>query len=142
MTMQHIHRSYPNLPIFGGCLEGDACFMPGVYAMVGAAATVTGVTRMTVSLAVIMFELTGALTYVIPVMIAIMIAKWTADAVHHASFFEVMIERNGHPYLDNKKEYARVGSTVEVMERGFEVIDVDDTNTVAELTEKLQRLGK
>lgn len=37
--------------------------------MVGAAATLAGVTRTTVSLAVIMFELTGTLTYVVPVMI-------------------------------------------------------------------------
>jgi len=33
--------------------------------MVGAAASLAGVTRMTVSLTVIMFELTGALTYVL-----------------------------------------------------------------------------
>lgn len=39
--------------------------------MVGAAATLAGVTRTTVSLAVIMFELTGTLTYVTPVMIGV-----------------------------------------------------------------------
>ena len=37
--------------------------MPGIYAMVGAAATLSGVTRTTISLDVIMFELTGTLTY-------------------------------------------------------------------------------
>lgn len=36
---------------------------PGTYAMVGAAAALAGVTRMTVSLTVIMFELTGSLSY-------------------------------------------------------------------------------
>jgi chloride channel 3/4/5 len=46
--------------------------IPGVYAMVGAAATISGVTRMTVSLAVILFELTGGLTYILPLMIGIM----------------------------------------------------------------------
>ncbi|RKP26431.1 chloride channel [Syncephalis pseudoplumigaleata] len=140
MTLQHFYRTYPGMPFFSSCMAGDSCIMPGVYAMVGAAATVTGVTRMTLSMSVIMFELTGSLTYMIPVMIAVMISKWTADAVHRASFFEVMVERNGHPYLDNKKDYIRVGSTAEVMERGFEVIDVDHPNTVAELTDKLDRL--
>lgn len=33
---------------------GQACVLPGVWAMVGAAATLAGVTRTTVSLAVIM----------------------------------------------------------------------------------------
>ena len=41
----------------------------GVFAMVGAAAFLAGVSRMTVSLAVIMFELTGALTYILPTMV-------------------------------------------------------------------------
>jgi H+/Cl- antiporter ClcA len=38
---------------------------PGVYAMVGAAAALAGVTRTTVSLAVIIMELTGSLTYAV-----------------------------------------------------------------------------
>ena len=49
--------------------------------MVGAAAFLCGVTRMTVSLVVIMFELTGALTYALPIMISIMVSKWVGDAL-------------------------------------------------------------
>ena len=43
------------------CAQNESCIMPGLYAMVGAAACLGGVTRMTVSLVVIMFELTGEL---------------------------------------------------------------------------------
>jgi len=33
-----------------------------------------------VSLVVIMFELTGGLNYIIPIMVAVMVSKWVADA--------------------------------------------------------------
>lgn len=48
--------------------------------MIGAAAALGGVTRMTVSLVVIMFELTGGLNYIVPIMVAVMISKWVGDA--------------------------------------------------------------
>ena len=35
----------------------------------------------TVSLVVIMFELTGGLTYIVPIMVAVMISKWVGDAL-------------------------------------------------------------
>jgi chloride channel 3/4/5 len=55
--------------------------MPGLYAMVGAAAVLGGVTRMTVSLVVIMFELTGSLEFIVPTMAGVMFAKWVGDAI-------------------------------------------------------------
>jgi chloride channel 3/4/5 len=58
------------------CPDIEVCITPGLYAMVGAAATLGGVTRMTVSLVVIMFELTGGLTYILPLMVAVLISKW------------------------------------------------------------------
>ena len=60
------------------CSEGQVCVNPGLYAMVGAAATLSGVTRMTVSLVVIMFEVTGGMQYIVPFMVATMASKWIA----------------------------------------------------------------
>ncbi len=37
---------------------------------------ICGATRMTVSLVVIMLELTGELSYLVPVMLAVWVAKW------------------------------------------------------------------
>eukprot|EP00435_Cladocopium_sp_Y103_P063517 s467_g25.t1 len=51
---------------------------PGVYAMVGAAAVLGGVCRVTISLVAIMLELTGGMTYIVPFMIAVLIAKLVA----------------------------------------------------------------
>ena len=65
MIVQHAHRTHPHAWIFNTCTDDVNCITPGVYAIVGAAAALAGVTRMTVSLVVIVFELTGALTYVL-----------------------------------------------------------------------------
>jgi H+/Cl- antiporter ClcA len=56
---------------------------------------------MTVSLVVIMFELTGSLEFIVPTMAAVMFAKWIGDAIyrlvrmrHHIS--EKSSEFSGH----------------------------------------------
>lgn len=36
---------------------------------------------LTVSLVVIMFELTGGLSYIVPIMVAVMVSKWVGDAL-------------------------------------------------------------
>ncbi|KAK4944414.1 hypothetical protein LTR66_014499 [Elasticomyces elasticus] len=73
---------------------------PGIFAMVGAAAFLAGVSRMTISLCVIMFELTGELEYVVPHMMAIMVAKWVADALGKEGVYDLAQSVLGHPFLD------------------------------------------
>jgi chloride channel 3/4/5 len=68
--------------------------------MVGAAAFLAGVSRMTVSLAVIMFELTGEVDYIPPFMIVILVAKWVADALSRESVYDLAQTVLGHPFLD------------------------------------------
>ncbi|KAK4891627.1 hypothetical protein LTR27_009796 [Elasticomyces elasticus] len=73
---------------------------PGIFAMVGAAAFLAGVSRMTISLCVIMFELTGELEYIVPHMIAILVAKWVADSLGKESVYDLAQAVLGHPFLD------------------------------------------
>lgn len=73
---------------------------PGIFAMVGAAAFLAGVSRMTISLAVIMFELTGELEYIVPDMIGIMVAKWVADVLEAEGVYDLAQTVLGHPFLD------------------------------------------
>ncbi|KAK3672542.1 hypothetical protein LTR78_007592 [Recurvomyces mirabilis] len=73
---------------------------PGIFAMVGAAAFLAGVSRMTISLCVIMFELTGELEYIVPHMTAILVAKWVADALGKESVYDIAQTVLGHPFLD------------------------------------------
>jgi CBS domain-containing protein len=77
---------------------------PGIFAMVGAATFLSGVLRMTVSLTVVMFQLTGEVDYIPPFVIAILIAKWVADALSSEGVYDLAQTVLGHPFLD--PEYA------------------------------------
>lgn len=89
---------------------------PGIFAMVGAGAFLAGVSRMTVSLVVIMFELTGELEYIVPHMIAIMVAKWIADALSSEGVYDLAQTVLGHPFLDLDHGHALVKSNAALVE--------------------------
>uniref|UniRef100_A0A915DWI3 Chloride channel protein n=1 Tax=Ditylenchus dipsaci TaxID=166011 RepID=A0A915DWI3_9BILA len=75
----------------------DILIFPGVYAVVGAAAFCGGVTH-TVSVAVIVFELTGQLLYILPVMISVLIANAICSYLQ-PSIYDSIIKIKHLPYL-------------------------------------------
>src|SRR6478736_3130516 len=79
----------PDWAIWGDCAfsRDGSCIQPGVYGLIAAGATMCGVTRLSVTLAVILFELTGSLDYVLPFSLAILVSKWTADAIEPNSIY-------------------------------------------------------
>ncbi|GJE98065.1 Cl-channel protein [Phanerochaete sordida] len=101
LLTQGLQRAYPDAPIFSSCPPDASirCISPGFYAVVGAAAMLGGVTRMTVSLVVIMFELTGALSHVLPIMISVVVSKWVADALGRDGIYTVWIAMRRYPWL-------------------------------------------
>lgn len=118
-----------------GRMVGQAPFLfdsisPGIFAMVGAAAFLAGVSRMTVSLAVIMFELTGEVNFIPPFMVAILTSKWVADAISEESVYDLSQHLLGHPFLDAEHSLAKVreagGGTVEDL--------IPPKNTMEEIT--------
>uniref|UniRef100_A0A673NJL8 Chloride channel protein n=1 Tax=Sinocyclocheilus rhinocerous TaxID=307959 RepID=A0A673NJL8_9TELE len=119
------------------CEVGADCITPGLYAMVGAAACLGGVTRMTVSLVVIVFELTGGLEYIVPLMAAVMTSKWVGDAFGREGIYEAHIRLNGYPFLDAKEEFTHTTLAREVMRpRGNDpplAVLTQDDMTLAEL---------
>ncbi|KAI1771333.1 chloride channel [Hypoxylon cercidicola] len=104
IIMEIWQHNHPDFFAFSTCDPERTCVTPGVYAMIGAAATLAGVTRMTVSIVVIMFELTGALTYVLPIMVAVMLSKWVGDAFSRRGIYESWIHFNEYPFLDSGDE--------------------------------------
>ena len=97
------------------CEDVEKCVTPGLYAMVGAAAALGGVTRMTVSLVVIMFELTGGLTYILPIMVGVMVSKWVGDAFEKEGIYDLHIRLSGYPFLENKVPYNHEYLSKEIM---------------------------
>ncbi|KAG2413299.1 hypothetical protein HFD88_002488 [Aspergillus terreus] len=98
--------AYPKFFLFGNCEPDVPCVTPGIYAIIGAASALGGATRMTVSIVVIMFELTGALTYVIPIMVAVMLSKWCGDIFGKRGIYESWIRLNEYPFLDDRDDLA------------------------------------
>lgn len=118
-----------------GRMVGQAPFLfhsisPGIFAMVSAAAFLAGVSRMTVSLAVIMFELTGEVNFVPPFMVAVLTSKWVADSISGDSVYDLSQHLLGHPFLDAEHSLAKVreagGGTVEDL--------IPPKNTMEEIT--------
>lgn len=140
---QLVFAYHDSLPWFfeGKCSQDESCITPGLYAMVGAAAVLGGVTRMTVSLVVIMFELTGGVRYIVPLMAAAMASKWTGDALGKMGIYDAHIDLNGYPFLDCKDEFGHTTLAADVMQpQRNEALDVitQDSTTLRELKEVMR----
>nr|XP_023026606.1 H(+)/Cl(-) exchange transporter 7 [Leptinotarsa decemlineata] len=71
---------------------------PGKYALIGAAAQLGGVVRMTISLTVIIMETTGNITFALPLIITLIAAKWTGDYFNEG-IYDTLIQLSGVPLL-------------------------------------------
>uniref|UniRef100_A0A3B3SY55 Chloride channel protein n=1 Tax=Paramormyrops kingsleyae TaxID=1676925 RepID=A0A3B3SY55_9TELE len=75
----------------------------GTFALIGAAAFLGGVVRMTISLTVILIESTNEITYGLPIMITLMVAKWTGD-FFNKGIYDIHIKLKGVPLLEWETE--------------------------------------
>ena len=126
-------RDHPNFIGFASCEPDMPCVTPGTYAVIGAASALAGTTRMTVSIVVIMFELTGALTYVLPIMVAVMLSKWIGDAFGKRGIYESWIHFQGYPFLDNNDDTAIPDVPVaQIMTRFEDLVSIPATGHTIE----------
>ncbi|KAI9831724.1 MAG: glycerol ethanol, ferric requiring protein [Phylliscum demangeonii] len=105
ILVQALHESMPDSPFFASCQPDVPCITPGTYAFLGAGAALSGVMHITVSVVVIMFELTGALTYILPTMIVVGVTKAVGERFGKGGIADRMIWFNGYPFLDSKEEH-------------------------------------
>ncbi len=105
IIVQWLHESFPDSQFFSTCQPNVPCITPGTYAFLGAGAALSGIMHLTISVTVIMFELTGALTFILPTMIVVGVTKAVGDRFSKAGIADQMIWFNGFPFLDNKEEH-------------------------------------
>ncbi|KAG6366313.1 hypothetical protein INS49_000490 [Diaporthe citri] len=105
IIVQAIHDANPNSVFFSACEPDVPCITPGTYAFLGAAAALSGIMHITVSVVVIMFELTGALVYILPTMIVVGVTKAVSDLIGGGGIADRMIWFSGMPFLDGKEEH-------------------------------------
>uniref|UniRef100_A0A674F5W0 Chloride channel, voltage-sensitive 1a n=1 Tax=Salmo trutta TaxID=8032 RepID=A0A674F5W0_SALTR len=85
---------FPHGILFDGILYR---IIPGGYAVIGAAA-LTGAVTHTVSTAVICFELTGQISHILPMMVAVILANMVAQGLQ-PSLYDSIIQIKKLPYL-------------------------------------------
>lgn len=133
-VVQWVVMASPDWYLWGTCarMPNATCIQPGVYGLIAAGSTMCGVTRLSVTLAVILFELTGSLDYVLPFSLAILVAKWTADAIEPLSIYDLLTEMNSYPYLNNKHKPVFTSDLADIVPRvrHERVIDVTTSPVV------------
>jgi len=142
LLTQGLQRAHPKAWIFLSCPPDPSvrCVSPGFYAVIGASAMLAGVTRMTISLVVILFELTGALSHVLPIMISVMTAKWVGDGLGKDGIYSVWIAMRRYPWLP-PIDYHDKGETGTYLMKPFDrlVVIEDDEYTLLELDNLLKK---
>eukprot|EP00591_Stephanopyxis_turris_P010871 CAMPEP_0195509810 /NCGR_PEP_ID=MMETSP0794_2-20130614/2637_1 /TAXON_ID=515487 /ORGANISM="Stephanopyxis turris, Strain CCMP 815" /LENGTH=800 /DNA_ID=CAMNT_0040637115 /DNA_START=515 /DNA_END=2914 /DNA_ORIENTATION=- len=71
----------------------------GTYALMGAAACLGGMARMTISLTVILLEATGDMQYVLPLMLTLMAARFTGN-IFNEGLYDIHIKLRQIPFLE------------------------------------------
>lgn len=107
--------AFPDWFFFRECLSTSKCVHPSMYAVVGASSTLAGVTQVSVSLVVIMFELTGGLSHLLPIMFGILAAKVICDRSHLEGIYDMHINIKRYPYLDSKHRISHTISSRVIM---------------------------
>lgn len=74
------------------CTHNSCNVSPAAYAVIGAGAFMTGITKLTMCVVVILFELSGAVSYVLPIMIAVMVLKFTSDHFCNENIYDAWLK--------------------------------------------------
>ncbi|KAF4323797.1 hypothetical protein BBO99_00000986 [Phytophthora kernoviae] len=87
----------------------------GMFALIGAACMLGGMARMTISLTVIILECTGVIEWGLPIMVALMAARWVGNYFNEG-LYDIHIHLNHLPFLEfDPPYYARFLRALNIM---------------------------
>ncbi|GMH63024.1 hypothetical protein TL16_g03610 [Triparma laevis f. inornata] len=83
---------------------------PGTYALIGAGAMLGGYTRMTITVVIMIAEASGDISIVMPLMVAVQIARWVANFLTDP-YDQKMMELRRIPFLHDTVDKSRRDQT-------------------------------
>jgi CIC family chloride channel protein len=119
-----------------GALFGEAAqallpqlaLRPGAYALVGMAALFAAVTRASLTSIVMVFELSGSYSMILPLLLGAVIATLVADAMQPTSYYEIMVARRGLSLLpEHHVDLLQTVRVSEVMDRDVPTVFAEET---------------
>lgn len=112
-VLSGIQQKWPDMWLFSECLRtSGVCVDPGTFALIGAGALLCGVMHITVTVVIVMFELTGAVNYVVPIMIAVGVTRLISGYIGRGGIADRAIEANALPYINPDHEFEGDASTI------------------------------
>lgn len=111
---------------------------PGAYGLIGMGAVFAGAARAPITAVVIMFELTGEYTIILPLMAAIVLATGVSHLLSHDSIYTLKLRRRGVDLDHPAHSPAMATLTVEQVTEPLGPTVVDDSRLV-EAVEELAR---
>ncbi|PHJ18716.1 chloride chloride channel family protein [Cystoisospora suis] len=120
---------------------------PSNYALVGAVSFLCGITRMNLSLVVLMMEISvqasgasNSSAFGVPFLLALGIAKGVSSAICGYSLYDGLIVCKGYPYLFNTHEVSFSGLRAEdVMQKNVKVLIASERRTISDLLHMIRR---
>ncbi len=85
---------------------------PGAYALVGMGAVFAGASRAPITAVIILFELTGEYSIILPLLMAVVIATTLSTAMSHESIYTAKLSRRGVDLLARNPRPELAGLTV------------------------------
>lgn len=96
----------------------------GTFALIGAASFLGGTVRMNLSITVMLVETTNDISWLLPILISVIVAKWTGDCFNE-SIFDAMIRLKDIPFLEYQPNHVlNLYQAQDVMSRRVDTLPV------------------